>query len=248
MRCTTRNPGRQSSGLSAPKQPVLAVLGIRRRQPIPAPAQRRTASLIAKDFAEDWFITLKGKDRFGGGIPKGKTFRIASAMFLEEYKALMARERSPSLHPHAGTEDSKRHLDPFFGDKAVTEIQRGHCPGLPRPPRPKPGQGRQSQTSRQNHHPSRDHCAWSCDREDGQAEGPVAMEPLARPGRPWIQQRKGSADGEARPDRPHLPHPTGPVAQQGAWGSWHEILDRDGQVRTAYSLRHTYICFRLMRS
>ncbi len=49
----------------------------------------------AKDFAEDWYLTLKGKDRFGGGLPQGKKFRIASALFLEEYKALMAKERSP---------------------------------------------------------------------------------------------------------------------------------------------------------
>ena len=33
-------------------------------------------------------LTLKGKERFGGGIPKGKTFRQAADQFLREYEVI----------------------------------------------------------------------------------------------------------------------------------------------------------------
>lgn len=75
----------------------------------------------AKDFAEDWFLTLKGKDRYGGGLPKGKKFKIASALFLEEYKAIMAGERSPR-YIESVEGKIRKYLDPYFGEMAVTEI------------------------------------------------------------------------------------------------------------------------------
>ena len=78
----------------------------------------------AKDFAEDWFITLKGKDRFGGGIPKGKTFRQAADQFLREYEVITQGERSPIYVAQKG-EKLRVHLLPFFGDKAVSEITPG---------------------------------------------------------------------------------------------------------------------------
>jgi len=100
----------------------------------------------AKDFAEDWFLTLKGKERFGGGLAKGKKFRIASALFVSEYKALMATERSPR-YIKLLENIIKNHLDPFFGDLAVQEItedtaqsyrvhrsQNKDKDGAPRPP------------------------------------------------------------------------------------------------------------------
>ncbi len=43
---------------------------------------------LAKEFAEDWFLTLKGKEKFGGGLAKGKTFRKVAEKFIEEFKAL----------------------------------------------------------------------------------------------------------------------------------------------------------------
>jgi integrase len=78
----------------------------------------------AKDFAEDWFITLKGKDRFGGGIPKGKTFRQAADQFLREYEVITQGERSPLYVAQKG-EKLRVHLLPFFGDKVVSEITPG---------------------------------------------------------------------------------------------------------------------------
>lgn len=76
---------------------------------------------LAKDFAEDWYLSLKGKDRWGGGLPKGKTFRKAAEKFMEEFAVLTNGERSEK---YVDTLRSKidRHLNPYFGDKAVAEI------------------------------------------------------------------------------------------------------------------------------
>ena len=75
----------------------------------------------AKEFAEDWFLNLRGKDRWGGGLPKGKTFRKAAEKFLEEFEVLTDGERSPKYVETLRGKISK-HLNPFFGDKPVNEI------------------------------------------------------------------------------------------------------------------------------
>lgn len=75
----------------------------------------------AKEFAEDWFLNLRGKDRWGGGLPKGKTFRKAAEKFLEEFEVLTNGERSQKYVETLRGKISK-HLNPFFGDKPVNEI------------------------------------------------------------------------------------------------------------------------------
>jgi len=79
----------------------------------------------AKDFAEDWFLTLKGKDRFGGGIPKatpkGQLFREAAKIFIDEFAVLTNGERSPD-YLYLLQHKIDKHLNPFFGDKGVLEI------------------------------------------------------------------------------------------------------------------------------
>ena len=79
----------------------------------------------AKDVAEDWYINLKGKAKWGGGLPrakpKGTLFRAAAAKFLDEYEVLTNGERSEKYV------DVLRYkingpLDAFFGDKGVAEI------------------------------------------------------------------------------------------------------------------------------
>jgi integrase len=82
----------------------------------------------AKSFAEDWYLTLKGKHRFGGGIePKrrtGKTFKDAGEQFLKEVTALTFGERSPQyLEGHERRLNV--HLYPFLGEKLLTEITPG---------------------------------------------------------------------------------------------------------------------------
>ena len=77
----------------------------------------------AKDFAEDWFLELKGKNR-AGGLKVGRTFKHAAEQFLLEYETITAGERSPQyvriIHGIL-----RVHLLPFFGDKVVSEITPG---------------------------------------------------------------------------------------------------------------------------
>lgn len=74
----------------------------------------------AKDFAEDWYLGLKGKSR-AGILRVGKTFKEAAKQFEAEYEALAVGERSES-YIAAIKLNIRLHLSPFFGDKLVTEI------------------------------------------------------------------------------------------------------------------------------
>lgn len=83
----------------------------------------------AKDFAEDWYLTLKGKHRFGGGIarPKkkaGTLFRDAAQSFVERYALITGGERNERYVKSHG-DRIRVHLNPFFGDLVVTEITPG---------------------------------------------------------------------------------------------------------------------------
>ncbi|MFZ5747285.1 MAG: hypothetical protein ACOY45_06460 [Pseudomonadota bacterium] len=49
---------------------------------------------LAKDVAEDWFLTLKGKAA-RGQLKTGKTFRFAAVRFMAEFKVLTRGYRSP---------------------------------------------------------------------------------------------------------------------------------------------------------
>src|SRR5271170_3645069 len=48
----------------------------------------------AKDFAEDWFLELKGKHK-RGEMRDGKTFREAAAQFTREYEIITQGQRNP---------------------------------------------------------------------------------------------------------------------------------------------------------
>jgi integrase len=91
-------------------------------------ASTKTDSLAqAKDFANDWFLTLNGKHRFGGGIePKrtGKTFREAGEQFMREYEAITAGERNPK-YVQGHSDRLRVHLYPYFGDRLLSEITPG---------------------------------------------------------------------------------------------------------------------------
>lgn len=77
----------------------------------------------AKDFAEDWYLELRGKQR-AGLLKTGKTFREVAAQFELEYEVITQGERSASYVQ--GHKDRLRvHLLPFFGDMVVTEITAG---------------------------------------------------------------------------------------------------------------------------
>jgi integrase len=77
----------------------------------------------AKDFAQDWYLGLMGKDR-AGVLKVGKTFKQAADLFLQEYEVITAGERHPKyITVIQGI--LRVHLLPFFGNMMVSEITPG---------------------------------------------------------------------------------------------------------------------------
>jgi len=78
---------------------------------------------LAKDAAEDWYLELRGKKRYGE-LHSGKSFLQASKQFTKEYDAITQGRRSPKWVQ--GHKDRLRlHLLPFFGSKPVKSISSG---------------------------------------------------------------------------------------------------------------------------
>ena len=77
----------------------------------------------AKDFAEDWYLELRGKLN-RGEIKSEKTFREAADQFVREYQVITEGNRHPAY-----VEGHKSRLElnllPFFGDKGLSEITPG---------------------------------------------------------------------------------------------------------------------------
>lgn len=78
---------------------------------------------LAKQFAEDWYLNLKGKDRVGE-LKSGKTFRFVAEQFLKEYRTLTEGQRSPEWVELVDNKLDK-YLIPYFGSKVVSEITPG---------------------------------------------------------------------------------------------------------------------------
>ena len=77
----------------------------------------------AKDFAEDWYLELKGKHK-RGEIKTGKSFKFCAERFKDEFEVITLGQRNPAyVEGHKKRLDN--HLIPFFGDKAITEITPG---------------------------------------------------------------------------------------------------------------------------
>ena len=77
----------------------------------------------AKEFAEDWYLSLRGKNH-AGVLKVGKTFKQAADQFLLEYETITQGERAASYINTLQTKLSV-HLLPFFGDKVLSEITPG---------------------------------------------------------------------------------------------------------------------------
>lgn len=77
----------------------------------------------AKDVAEDWFLTLKGKAARGEAVT-GKTFKFAAERFMVEFKVLTQGQRS-AFYVQRHQDRLDLYLIPFFGEKAVTGITSG---------------------------------------------------------------------------------------------------------------------------
>ncbi len=77
----------------------------------------------AKDFAEDWYLTLRGKAR-DGLLRNEKTFREAAAQFEHEYEIITQGQRN-AKYVALQSLRLKIHLIPFFGDMGLSEITPG---------------------------------------------------------------------------------------------------------------------------
>ena len=77
----------------------------------------------AKEFAEDWYLQLRGKLR-SGELKSGKLFRAAAELYLREFDIITQGRRSPTYArgQHARTNG---HLIPFFGSVVLREITAG---------------------------------------------------------------------------------------------------------------------------
>jgi integrase len=77
----------------------------------------------AKDFAEDWFLELRGTAR-SGEITNEKTFREAAVQFEREYQIITEGQRNAEYVEGHSTR-LRLHLLPFFGDMGLSEITPG---------------------------------------------------------------------------------------------------------------------------
>jgi integrase len=77
----------------------------------------------AKQFAEDWFLELRGKAR-AGLLKTEKNFAEAATQFLKEYEAITEGQRSPKWVEGHGIR-LRLHLLPFFGDFGLSEVTPG---------------------------------------------------------------------------------------------------------------------------
>lgn len=77
----------------------------------------------AKDFAEDWYLDLRGKNN-RGELKSEKTFKQAAEQFLREYEVITEGQRHPG-YVEGHERRLKLHLVPFFGDKGLSEVTPG---------------------------------------------------------------------------------------------------------------------------
>ena len=77
----------------------------------------------AKDFAEDWYLDLIGKQR-SGDIRNEKTFRDAANQYLKEYPVLTEGARS-AIYLKDNERRLKNYLIPFFGSLGLSQVTAG---------------------------------------------------------------------------------------------------------------------------
>lgn len=80
----------------------------------------------ATKIAEEWYLGLRGKLAAGVIVAKSKerTFRDAALEYMKEVGVLVISCRSPKYIEYMRLR-MNRHLFPFFGDKALSEINKG---------------------------------------------------------------------------------------------------------------------------
>lgn len=84
----------------------------------------KTDSLAqAKEFAEDWYLELRGKSR-AGLLKVERTFADAAKQFVTEYVALTNGERNPKyVKDHEARLEN--HLVPYFGKTGLSGVTAG---------------------------------------------------------------------------------------------------------------------------
>jgi len=78
---------------------------------------------LAKAFAEDWFLALRGKSA-AGLLKTETTFAEAAKKFTQEYTVITEGQRSPKWVEGHGIR-LRLHLVPFFGAMGLSEITAG---------------------------------------------------------------------------------------------------------------------------
>jgi integrase len=77
----------------------------------------------AKEFAEDWYLEMRGKAR-AGEITRGHTFKQAADRFTREYEVITQGERNAKyVQDHQSR--LRNHLIPYFGSMALSDITAG---------------------------------------------------------------------------------------------------------------------------
>src|SRR5256885_1980961 len=77
----------------------------------------------AKDFAEDWYLELKGKSR-AGILKAGRKFKEAARKFLEEYPVITQGDRSEQWIKQKELKLQSIVL-PFLGNNFLSEVTAG---------------------------------------------------------------------------------------------------------------------------
>jgi integrase len=84
---------------------------------------KRDSLSLATEFAEDWYLELRGKDKVGILLSEN-SFAQAAEQFLKEYEIITEGERSKKWTE--GHEIRLRgHLLPFFGELGVSKVSAG---------------------------------------------------------------------------------------------------------------------------
>jgi len=77
----------------------------------------------AKDFAEDWYLELRGKNRMGE-LKNEKTFKFAAKKFEEEYEIITEGQRN-AVYVQGHKDRIRTKLNPYFGSKGLSEVTPG---------------------------------------------------------------------------------------------------------------------------
>lgn len=84
---------------------------------------RETSLELARHVAEDWYLTLRGKDR-AGLLKTERSFAEVAKQFLKEYEIITEGQRSPRWVEGHGIR-LRVHLLPFFGPLGVSNVTAG---------------------------------------------------------------------------------------------------------------------------